>query len=157
MPEFDRRSALGAALLLTAAPAWAATGDPVVTTRAGRVRGTREGGLHVFRGVRYGQDTARRRFRAPIAPVPWRDVVAATRFAPSCPQKAKQEATSEDCLFLNIWTPGLERRAKRPVMLYIHGGAYSNGSVVDPLNDGRHLAGQDVVVVTVNHRLNALG
>lgn len=84
-------------------------------------------------------------------------MIDATAFAPSCPQRAKQERTSEDCLFLNIWTPGLDRNARRPVMLYIHGGAYSNGSVVDPLNNGRHLAAQDVVVVTVNHRLNALG
>ncbi|WP_311268092.1 carboxylesterase/lipase family protein [Sphingobium sp. WCS2017Hpa-17] len=153
----DRRGFIGAGLALIASPAWAAKGDPVVTTRNGRIRGTREGGLHVFRGVRYGQDTAARRFRAPIAPEPWRDVKPADAFAPSCPQKAAQPATSEDCLFLNIWTPGMERQAKRPVLLYIHGGAYSNGSVADPLNDGRHLAARDMVVVTVNHRLNALG
>jgi para-nitrobenzyl esterase len=153
----DRRGFIGAGLALMATPAWAAKGDPVVATRSGRIRGTREGGLQVFRGVRYGQDTALHRFRAPIAPEPWRDIVPATTFAPSCPQKAKQQATSEDCLFLNIWTPGTERQAKRPVLLYIHGGAYSNGSVVDPLNDGRHLAARDMVVVTVNHRLNALG
>ncbi|NWK97802.1 carboxylesterase [Sphingobium lactosutens] len=157
MPEFDRRTVIGAGLALASSPAWAARGDPVVMTRNGRIRGTREGGLSVFRGVRYAQDTAHHRFRAPVAPEPWRDVVPATSFAPSCPQKAKQDATSEDCLFLNIWTPGLEPAARRPVMLYIHGGAYSNGSVVDPLNDGRHLASRDAVVVTVNHRLNALG
>lgn len=157
----DRRTLIGAAALgplaLTASPGWAARGDPVVTTRNGRVRGVREGGLHVFRGVRYGHDTARRRFVAPIAPTPWRDIAPATAFAPSCPQRTKQDATSEDCLFLNIWTPAAEPAGRRPVMLYIHGGAYANGSVVDPLNDGRHLAGRDVVVVTVNHRLNALG
>jgi para-nitrobenzyl esterase len=153
----DRRTFIGAGLAMAASPSWAATGDPVVTTRHGRIRGTREGGLRVFRGVRYGQDSGRYRFRAPVAPQPWQNIEPAVTFAPSCPQKAKQDATSEDCLFLNIWTPGLETAAKRPVMLYIHGGAYSNGSVVDPLNDGRHLAGRDVVVVTVNHRLNALG
>lgn len=153
----DRRGFIGAGLALIASPALAAKGDPIVTTSNGRIRGMRESGLHVFRGVRYGQDTALRRFRAPIAPEPWQDVKPAVAFAPSCPQKAAQPATSEDCLFLNIWTPGTERQAKRPVLLYIHGGAYSNGSVVDPLNDGRHLAARDVVVVTVNHRLNALG
>ncbi|SES14348.1 para-nitrobenzyl esterase [Sphingobium sp. YR768] len=157
MADIDRRTLIGSGLAMASSPVWAARGDPVVATRNGRIGGTREGGLHVFRGVRYGQDTAPRRFRAPVAPEPWRDVVPATRFAPSCPQKGKQAITSEDCLFLNIWTPGLEPTARRPVMLYIHGGAYSNGSVVDPLNDGRHLAGCDVVVVTVNHRLNALG
>ncbi len=157
MPEVSRRSMIGSAMAILPATAWAASGDPVVTTRSGRIRGTREAGLQVFRGVRYGQDSGLRRFRAPVAPEPWRDIRPATAYAPSCPQRARQDATSEDCLFLNIWTPGTERRARRPVMLYIHGGAYSNGSVVDPLNDGRHLAAQDVVVVTVNHRLNALG
>ncbi|MFC3443266.1 carboxylesterase/lipase family protein [Sphingobium rhizovicinum] len=157
MSMLDRRTLIGTGLALASSPAWAARGDPVVATRNGRIRGTSEGGLHIFRGVRYGQDTAPRRFRAPAPPEPWRDIQRATAFAPSCPQKGQQAATSEDCLFLNIWTPGLEPAARRPVMLYIHGGAYSNGSVVDPLNDGRHLAGRDVVVVTVNHRLNALG
>ncbi len=160
--SIDRRhfvgAGLGAGLSLIAAPALSAGGDPVVTTRHGRVRGLREGGLHVFRGVRYGQDTRLSRFQPPVAPQSWRDVVDADRFAPSCPQRAEIGATSEDCLFLNIWTPQAKAGPKRPVMLYIHGGAYSNGSVVDPLNDGRHLAaGHDVVVVTVNHRLNALG
>ena len=158
MPNIDRRGFVGAALALGTTPAVAAPGDPVVTTQQGRVRGLREGGLHVFRGVRYGQDTRSRRFRAPVAPEAWQGVVDAVRFGPSCPQRARQDVTSEDCLFLNIWTPGLERQAKRPVMLYIHGGAYANGSVVDALNDGRHLAAAgDVMVVTVNHRLNALG
>ena len=161
MPDIDRRMLIGAmAGLATSAPLAAATlsADPVVATRNGRIRGVREGGLHIFRGVRYGQDTAPRRFQPPLPPQPWQGIADATRFAPSCPQRATVGATSEDCLFLNIWTPGTERNAKRPVMLYIHGGAYSNGSVVDPLNDGRHLAASgDVVVVTVNHRLNALG
>lgn len=157
MPHIDRRTLIGASVVLAASPVQAAQADPVVMTRNGRIRGRSEGGLKVFRGVRYGQNTTSQRFRAPLAPEPWRGIVDAIAFAPSCPQQARQAVTSEDCLFLNIWTPGLEAGAKRPVMLYIHGGAYSNGSVVDPLNDGRHLAGQDVVVVTVNHRLNALG
>ena len=158
MPDIDRRAFVGSALILGTSPAVAAQRDPVVSTRQGHIRGLREGGLQVFRGIRYGQDTRSRRFRAPVAPQAWSGVIDAVRFGPSCPQRAKQEATSEDCLFLNIWTPGLERQAKRPVMLYIHGGAYANGSVVDTLNDGRHLAAAgDVVVVTVNHRLNALG
>jgi para-nitrobenzyl esterase len=155
-----RRPFLTSALGLMMAPSAraGAVTDSIAATTYGRIRGTREGGLHVFRGVRYGQDTARRRFQAPVSPERWSGIVDATRFAPSCPQKGKQAATSEDCLFLNIWTPGTEATAKRPVMLYIHGGAYSNGSVVDPLNHGDRLVARgDVVVVTVNHRLNALG
>ena len=89
MPDIDRRSALtGAAALLGASlarPAHAATAS-IVTTRKGRVAGTREGGLHVFRGLRYGQDTALRRFQAPLAPDSWTGTVDASAFAPSCPQ-----------------------------------------------------------------------
>ncbi|MBW4331617.1 carboxylesterase/lipase family protein [Stakelama sp. CBK3Z-3] len=136
-----------------------ASDDPTVDAPTGRYRGTRESGLSVFRGIRYGQDTSGRRFQAPLAPAPTRDVQQATRFAASCPQAGDHYADqSEDCLFLNIWTPGADPRAKRPVLLYIHGGAYSSGSVVDPLNYGDRLAAHgDAVVVTVNHRLNALG
>ncbi|MBR0550900.1 carboxylesterase/lipase family protein [Stakelama marina] len=137
----------------------AAGGDPVVDAPGGRYRGMREAGLSVFRGIRYGQDTRSRRFQAPLAPQPNRDVHDATEFAASCPQTGDRYARqSEDCLFLNIWTPGADSRAKRPVMLYIHGGAYSSGSVIDPLNYGDKLSAHgDAVVVTVNHRLNALG
>ncbi len=154
----DRRSFLIGSAALAAAPAFGASKRPVVDTSLGRVRGTSEGGLHVFRGIRYGQDTRPRRFRAPVAPAPRRDIIDAVAFAPSCPQRNdRYKQTSEDCLFLNVWTPEARRGGNRPVMVYIHGGAYSTGSVVDPLNDGRHLAARDVVVVTVNHRLNAFG
>jgi para-nitrobenzyl esterase len=151
-------AASAAALALPAAPAFAAA-TAVVATRAGRVRGTVEGGLSVFRGLRYGEDTRPVRFHAPLPARPWSGVADATRFAPSCPQRGEGYLPqSEDCLFLNIWTPAPDPGARRPVMLYIHGGAYSSGSAVDPLVDGRHLAAHgDVVVVTVNHRLNAFG
>ena len=77
---------------------------------------------------------------------------------PSCPQPSgSYKPHEEDCLFLNVWVPPNEHR-RRPVMVYFHGGAYSNGSVADSLNEGAQLAARgDVVVVTVNHRLNAFG
>lgn len=158
----DRRAVLGwgagAGLSLIPFVAVAQRGDPVATGKAGRWRGVREGGLSVFRGIRYGADTSRRRFQAPVAPQPVRDVLPATAFGPSCPQRGGRDLTQrEDCLFLNVWTPGTEARAKRPVMVYFHGGAYSGGTVIEPLVFGQQLARQDVVVVTVNHRLNALG
>jgi para-nitrobenzyl esterase len=142
---------------LRAAPA--APAAPVVTTSLGRIRGSAENGLHVFRGIRYGQDTRPRRFQAPLPPRPSRDLIDAPHFAPSCPQKNdRYPETSEDCLFLNVWTPEARSGGRRPVMVYIHGGAYSTGSVVDPLNDGRYLAAaHDRVVVTINHRLNVFG
>lgn len=140
----------------TIGPPIIAPSEPAVTTTLGRVIGTREGGLSVFRGIRYG---IAQRFQAPRAPFPSRDAVAATRFGPSCPQRGdRYRPFSENCQFLNVWTPEARPGGKRPVMVYIHGGAYSTGSVVDPLNDGRYLATSgDVVVVTVNHRLNAFG
>jgi para-nitrobenzyl esterase len=151
-----RRSVLiGAAALpamLRAAPA----ARPVVGTRLGRVSGAIEGGLRVFRGIRYG--TAER-FRAPRPPRLSRDVVEAAAFGPSAPQRGdRYSPQSEDCLYLNVWTPDARPGGRRPVLVYFHGGAYSTGSVADPLNDGRHLAARgDAVVVTVNHRLNAFG
>jgi para-nitrobenzyl esterase len=78
---------------------------------------------------------------------------------PSCPQQgSRYQPQSEDCLFLNVWTPDPQPARAKPVMVYIHGGAYSSGSVADPLNDGAKLAERgDVIVVTVNHRLNVFG
>jgi para-nitrobenzyl esterase len=151
----SRRLFLAGTGAFAASPAFAQAA-PTVATTLGPVSGTREGGLSVFKGIRYG---VAERFQAPRAPLPSRETVAATRFGPSSPQRGdRYEPTSEDCLFLNVWTPEARPGGKRPVMVYIHGGAYSSGSVVDPLNDGRFLASSgNVVVVTVNHRLNAFG
>lgn len=139
--------------------AHAATGDsPVATTRHGQVRGYRDNGINVFKGVRYGADTAPRRFMAPLAPQAWSGVADALEHGASSPQSSREDAVSEDCLFLNVYTPGLRDRARRPVMFYIHGGAYNNGSGSSTLYDGVRLCRRgDVVVVTVNHRLNAFG
>ncbi|MFL6604146.1 MAG: carboxylesterase/lipase family protein [Steroidobacteraceae bacterium] len=128
-------------------------------TGAGKVRGLVADGVHTFKGIRYGADTRPRRFMAPLEPTPWKNVLDATQYGAASPQTGQEEAaTSEDCLFLNIWTPGLRDGAKRPVMFYIHGGAYSHGSGSSPLYDGTRLCHRaDVVVVTVNHRLNAFG
>jgi para-nitrobenzyl esterase len=129
---------------------------PVVATSLGRIRGVREHGLGVFRGIRYGLAI---RFNAPLPPPPTRDLIEATSFGPSARQAGdRYRPQSEDCLFLNVWTPEAAATRRRPVMVYFHGGAYASGSVADPLNDGRHLAAAgDVVIVTVNHRLNAFG
>jgi para-nitrobenzyl esterase len=122
------------------------------------VRGFVDRNVNVFRGIRYGASTAKRRFRPPLPPDPWQDVLDALDYAPAAPQNNTDERISEDCLFLNVWTPGVEREAKRPVMFYVHGGAYAHGSGASPLYDGTELCRRgDVVVVTVNHRLNAFG
>jgi len=158
MTALTRRAALTTLAAASATPAFAALKPgPVVGTTGGRVRGRVEGGLLVFKGVRYGADTAPRRFQPPLAPQAWTDIRDALAYGPGCPQRGDEPNTSEDCLFLNVWTPGADAAA-RPVMVYIHGGAYSTGSGSSPLYDGTRLAVRgDVVVVTLNHRLGPFG
>jgi len=127
-------------------------------TRSGRVLGTRDGDLHVFRGIRYGADTAAHRFQPPQRETPWRGARDALAFGASAPQGGNDGPGSEDCLFLNVTTPALRDGGRRPILFYIHGGGFNNGSGSDSLYDGTRLCTHgDVVVVTVNHRLNAFG
>ena len=152
-----RRAAVlaGMAATATATAVHAAPRDPRAVTTAGPVLGRRQNGINVFKGVRYGAPT--RRFQPPEPPTPWRDAAPAFDYGAASPQRGDEPNQSEDCLFLNVWTPGLDA-GRRPVMVYIHGGAYSSGSGSDPLYDGTRLSTRgDVVVVTLNHRLNALG
>jgi len=159
----ERRQILGglaaASALLGPGFAHAESPAPVARTRHGPVRGYVDQGVSVFKGVRYGADTATRRFMPPRPPTSWSEVADATAYGPASPQRARGgEASSEDCLFLNVWTPALRDHGKRPVMVYIHGGAYSTGSGSSPLYDGVRLCKRgDVVVVTLNHRLNVFG
>ena len=86
----------------------------VARTGHGRVRGVFEQGVHTFKGIRYGADTAATRFQPPHAPAPWRGVADALDYGASAPQRGAEGAGSEDCLFLNVWTPGLDEAARRP-------------------------------------------
>ena len=132
--------------------------NPVALTSYGPVRGIVENDINIFKGVRYGGDTKPVRFEKPAPPAPWAETVDAFDFGAACPQRGDRAPQSEDCLFLNVWTPGVTDGGKRPVMVYFHGGAYNSGSGAHPLYDGRKLADKgDVVVITVNHRLNAFG
>ena len=160
MPVFElsRRNVIagfGAGVALSSR-ARARAGSSRVRAPAGLFDGDAEAGVLSFKGIRYGRAE---RFRAPVPVAATAGPIAARAFGPVCPQSGTRYGPqSEDCLFLNIWTAEADRRARKPVMLYIHGGAYSSGSVTDPLNDGHRLAARgDVVVVTVNHRLNAFG
>jgi para-nitrobenzyl esterase len=157
----QRRRWLGAAAagVFAASPiARAAAGSPVIRIHGGRVRGFYEGELQVFRGIRYGADTSARRFMPPLPAEPWRGVVDATAFGAASRQPGSEPNQSEDCLFLNVTAPIAKARQPRPVIVYIHGGAYSSGSGSSPLYDGSVLCRRgDVVVVTLNHRLSLFG
>lgn len=156
----DRRAVLAGAAALSIAPRVNAAGRaaPVAATVAGRVRGAEVDGIKIFKGVRYGADTSARRFQPAEVAQPWKGIADALAYGAASPQTKTDEPTSEDCLFLNVWTPGVADGKKRPVMFYVHGGAHANGSGSSPLYDGTWLAKTyDVVVVTVNHRLNCFG
>ncbi len=150
-----RRQVLAGSLAAVAVPALGSVRPPIVDAPAGRMLGERLGsGVTRFLGLRYGRAE---RFAAPSAEMRLPGVTRATAFAPVAMQRSKRGPQSEDCLFLNIWSPAAEPGAALPVMVYIHGGAYAFGSGTDPINDGERLAERGVVVVTVNHRLNAFG
>lgn len=165
------KGAAAAAVLSTVAGAAQAQGaGPIASTKAGKVRGTVENGINVFKGVRYGADTATTRFQAPKPPQPWTDIRPALDFGAQAPQPAggaagglfsswaNRKPDSEDCLFLNVWTPGLADKKKRPVMVWLHGGGFTSGSGASNGYDGVRLAKRgDVVVITINHRLNLFG
>jgi para-nitrobenzyl esterase len=142
----------------------------VVDTTAGKVAGLVNGPVRIFKGIPYGAPTGANRFMPPRRPEPWSGVRAATQIGPRCPQPAtvapmREEAVdldygpqSEDCLHLNVWTTSLDGAAKQPVMVWLHGGGYAVGSGGSVRYDGSNLARRhEVVVVTVNHRLNAFG
>ena len=133
--------------------------SPVASTAYGKVRGYTDKSVSVFKGIPYGDDTSSRRFMAPLPPQKWKGIRDTVEYGPSCPQRSRGgDKMSEDCLVLNVFTPALRDNRKRPVMFYIHGGAYSGGSGSSPLYDGVHLCKRgDVVVVSINHRLNAFG
>jgi para-nitrobenzyl esterase len=174
----DRRSLLacgGIGLAALAAHGARAQALPsagsIVETTAGEVTGLASGPVRIFKGIPYGAPTGgANRFMPPRPPAPWSGVREATQIGPRCPQPPTpglmpEEAvdldygpTSEDCLYLNVWTTSLDRAAKRPVMVWFHGGGYAVGSGGSVRYDGSNLARKhDVVVVTVNHRLNAFG
>lgn len=144
---------------------------PVVETADGKVRGAVENGCYVFKGIRYGDSTAgANRFMPPQPPKKWAGIRDAISWGASAPQLPRPEnydpfyawysaiqPISEDCLFLNVFTPGLND-AKRPVMVWVHGGGWRELSGTAPGFNGTALARtEDVVVITLNHRLNAFG
>src|SRR5438046_376202 len=135
-------------------------------TPSGRLAGERSGDVFVFRNIPYAKPPiGPLRWRMPEPAEPWAGARDATRFGPICPQAPTQVETlmggslgeqSEDCLYLNVWTPGCDG-VKRPVMFWIHGGAFVIGAGSQGIYNGAHLAARDCVIVTINYRLGAFG
>ena len=141
--------------------------DGVVEVQSGRVRGVERHGVWSFSGIPYAASPAGlRRWRPPAPPTPWTGIRECDQFAPIAPQAqglvelslgGEPDQQAEDCLNLNVWTPGADG-AHRPVMVWMHGGSFVSGSGAGSLYRGGTLARDgDVVVVTLNYRLGFLG
>jgi para-nitrobenzyl esterase len=156
---------------LSAQPIVAGENIAVTNTESGKVRGYTHGGMYVYKGIPYAQAD---RFTAPMKTKPWTGVRSSMSYGPVCPlldpvTSVQDESEflfhhdwgypSEACLMLNIWTPNINDGKKRPVMFWIHGGGFTAGSSQElPSYDGENLSKKgDVVVVSINHRLNILG
>ncbi len=143
----------------------------VTSVEQGKVAGYLEDGIFTFKGIPYAKAD---RFMAPTAPDSWEGIRSSRAYGPTCPQGKRtgwysdEQAfafnwddgfADENCLRVNVWTQGLNDGKKRPVMVWLHGGGYAAGSGQElPSYDGANLAKKgDVVVVTLNHRLNVLG
>lgn len=151
------------AACMLAAGGVAAQEQPVVSTDKGRIAGIDAGATQSFKGIPYAAPpVGPLRWRPPAAAAAWPDVRDGSRFGAACPQPsdhkeawARVGATSEDCLFLNVWRPA--KPGRYPVMVFLHGGGFTYGAAGVPLYDGAKLAARGAVVVTINYRLGLLG
>jgi len=145
--------------------------EPNTTVRQGTLTGVRSGAVSAYLGVPFAAPpVGPRRWQAPSAPAPWTGARAATKLPASCQQDVTPtgfgpwtheyvvtNAVSEDCLYLNVWTPATRTGEKLPVLVWIHGGGFSGGSASVPIYDGAALAAKGIVVVNINYRLGLYG
>ena len=130
-----------------------------VNTEGGRVRGTSEDGLAVYRGIPFAAPPAGDlRWRAPQPAATWSGVRQATNFAPGAMQASKPPSgMSEDCLYLNVWTPAKSAAERVPVLVWIYGGGFSAGATSERNYSGEKLAKKGVVLVSIAYRVGQLG
>jgi para-nitrobenzyl esterase len=153
------------ALLLTACIFGSRMGEyPTVVVETGRLQGEDVNGVPVFKGVPYAAaPVGDLRWRAPQPVKPWKGIFDATEYGPHCAQFESEvlwfdlDKSSEDCLTLNIWSGADQRHEQLPVMVWIHGGGYSNGSGNIPRLNNPAFVGKDILLVTVNYRLGIFG
>lgn len=160
------QAALAAVMALACGEARGAEGDaaPIVKLSGGAVSGTRTPTGAVFKGIAYAAPpVGPLRWQSPRAPHAWKGVRPAAVFGAPCAQAPLRgmtvisDASREDCLYLNVWTPQVASVAKRPVVVWIHGGGFINGMGSSPTYDGERFAAQGVILVTLNYRLGAFG
>jgi len=150
-----------------AVPAWSAALPPVVRTDAGRVAGVHDArrGLDEFKGIPYAAPPlGKLRWKPPQPVAAWKGVREADRFGPRCMQRPvfgdmvfRSDGMSEDCLYLNVWTPAGSKGRKLPVLVYFFGGGFIGGDGSEYRYDGASLARRGIVTVTVNYRLDVFG
>jgi para-nitrobenzyl esterase len=164
-PQYLRRSRPLATMLIAVAPllvvAHMAGAEPV-RTEGGLVQGTVEDGLRVYRGIPFAAPpVGELRWRAPKPAPKWEGVLAADKFGPACvqsnPALANMPAPSEDCLYLNVWSPAKSAAERLAVLVWIHGGGFTAGATMERLYHGENLARKGVVVVSIGYRLGSLG
>ena len=141
---------------------------PVVQTEAGKLRGYVWNDTFIFKGIKYADA---KRFRRPEKVQPWEGIKDAQSYGMVCPLLEQDKPgmellvphmywpMDENCQYLNIWTQSIDKEAKKPVMVWLHGGGFSCGSSIEiPAYNGHNLCDYgDVVIVNLNHRLNCLG
>src|SRR5215216_1170364 len=159
-----KRLAILITILLSAVPAFAV--DRVQTAN-GVVegRGMRRSGVRIFRGIPFAQPPiGDLRWREPQPVQNWTEVRQAVDFGPRCMQapiyddmRFRSNGMSEDCLYLNVWTPAKSDRERLPVLVYFYGGGFVTGDSSEPRYDGESMAATGIVVVTVNYRLGVFG
>lgn len=139
--------------------------NPIVETQQGKLSGSHESGLYHFKGVPFAQPPlGELRWKSPQAPKAWKGVRSANKFGPRAMQRPifddmqfRSDGMSEDCLYLNIWTPTIEQDKKLPVLVYFYGGGLFTGDGSEFRYEGVNMARRGVVAITVNYRLNIFG
>ncbi|QNK02147.1 carboxylesterase/lipase family protein [Dyella telluris] len=164
-PSLARHLIHGLIMTAVSLPALASPSTPVVGTANGPLSGVSDAGLNVFKGIPYAAPpVGPLRWKPPQPVSPWQGVRTADHFGPRCMQRPvyndmvfRSDGMSEDCLYLNVWTPADSEGKKLPVLVYFYGGGFIAGDASEPRYDGASMAQHGVVTVTVNYRLDVLG